>query len=225
VNEAGNWCEKALQYQFSDSELLTRALMHSSAAADNNERLEFLGDAVLDLVISLHLYADKPTVREGGLSRYRAELVRKESLVKLAGTIELAPHIILGSGEQRSGGRYRDSVMANALEAVFGAILLDGGFDAANRVILELFQDRLATLPDEEELKDAKTRLQEYLQARKSPPPEYNLLGVTGAAHEQTFEVACHIATSDIATTATGSSRRRAEQAAASLALDACASD
>ncbi len=225
MNEAENWCEKALKYQFSDSELLNRALMHSSAAADNNERLEFLGDAVLDLVISLHLYADKPTVREGGLSRYRAELVRKESLVKLAGKIELSPHIILGSGEQRSGGRYRDSVMANALEAVFGAILLDGGFDAANRVILELFQDRLATLPDEEELKDAKTRLQEYLQARKTPPPEYNLLGVTGAAHEQTFEVACHIAAADIATIATGSSRRRAEQAAASLALDACASD
>lgn len=225
MNDAGNWCEKALQYQFSDSDLLARALMHSSAAVDNNERLEFLGDAVLDLAISHQLYADKPTVREGGLSRYRAELVRKESLVKLAGKIELAPHIILGSGEQRSGGRYRDSVLANALEAVFGAIFLDGGFDAANRVILKLYQERLATLPDEEELKDAKTRLQEYLQARKIPPPEYNLLGVTGAAHAQTFEVACHIADSDIATTGTGSSRRRAEQAAASLALDACPSD
>jgi ribonuclease-3 len=225
VNDAGNWCEKALKYQFSDSDLLTRALMHSSAAADNNERLEFLGDAVLDLAISHQLYADKPTVREGGLSRYRAELVRKESLVKLAAKIELAPHIILGSGEQRSGGRYRDSVLANALEAIFGAILLDSGFDAANRVILQLYQDRLATLPDEEELKDAKTRLQEYLQARKIPPPEYKLLGVTGVAHAQTFEVACQIEDSGVATTATGSSRRRAEQAAASLALDVCASD
>jgi ribonuclease-3 len=225
VNDAGNWCEKALKYQFSDSDLLTRALMHSSAAADNNERLEFLGDAVLDLAISHQLYADKPTVREGGLSRYRAELVRKESLVKLAVKIELAPHIILGSGEQRSGGRYRDSVLANALEAIFGAILLDSGFDAANRVILQLYQDRLATLPDEEELKDAKTRLQEYLQARKIPPPEYKLLGVTGVAHAQTFEVACQIEDSGVATTATGSSRQRAEQAAASLALDVCASD
>ncbi len=225
MNDAENWCEKALNYQFSDSDLLTRALTHRSASLDNNERLEFLGDAVLDLAISHELYDGKPTVREGGLSRYRAELVRKESLVKLAGKAGLAPYIILGSGEQRSGGRQRDSVLANALEAVFGAILLDGGFEAANRVILELFRDRLATLPEEEELKDAKTRLQEYLQARHGPPPDYELLGVTGAAHAQTFEVACRIIEPGIETTGEGSSRRRAEQAAASVALDKITSD
>lgn len=225
MNDAENWCARALNYQFSDSGLLTRALTHKSASPDNNERLEFLGDAVLDLTISQKLYEGKPTVREGGLSRFRAELVRKESLVKLAGEAGLAPHIILGSGEQSSGGRQRDSVLANALEAVFGAILLDGGFDAVDRVITELFCDRLATLPEEEELKDAKTRLQEYLQARQCPPPEYDLLGVTGVAHAQTFEVACRSVEPDIESRAKGTSRQRAEQAAALLALEKLASD
>jgi len=225
VSDAGDWCAKVLNYQFSDSDLLMRALTHSSASPDNNERLEFLGDAVLDLTVSRDLYDRKPAAREGGLSRYRAELVRKESLVELAGKIGLAPHIILGSGELRSGERQRDSVLANALEAIFGAILLDGGFDAVNRVILDLLGERLETLPDEEELKDAKTRLQEYLQARHSPPPEYELLDVTGAAHAQTFEVVCRSDEAEIETTATGSSRRRAEQAAASLALEKISSD
>jgi len=225
VSDAGDWCEKALNYRFSESDILTRALTHSSASLDNNERLEFLGDAVLDLAVSQQLYNQKPTVREGGLSRFRAELVRKESLVNLAGNIGLSPYIILGSGEQRSGGRHRDSVLANALEAVLGAILLDGGYDAVERVILELFADRLATLPDEENLKDAKTRLQEYLQARHTPPPDYELLGVTGAAHAQIFEVACQIADPCVKTMGTGSSRRRAEQAAASLAMELVVSD
>ncbi len=220
MNDAGNWSATALNYQFSDSDLLTQALTHCSASADNNERLEFLGDAVLDLTISLALYDAKSSVREGGLSRYRAELVRKESLVETAGRAGLAPHIILGGGELRSGGRQRDSVLANTLEAVLGAILLDGGFEAANRVILDLFRDRLATLPAEDELKDAKTRLQEYLQARQLPPPDYDLLGVTGAAHAQTFQVACRIRDPELETQATGSSRRRAEQAAAALLLD-----
>ncbi len=225
MNDAGNWCEKVLNYRFSDEDLLMRALTHRSASLDNNERLEFLGDAVLDLAISRELYEVKPKAREGGLSRYRAELVRKESLVKLAGKVELAPHIILGSGEQHTGGRQRGSVLANALEALFGAIHLDGGFDAANRVILKLFRERLSTLPEEDALKDAKTRLQEYLQARHASPPEYELLGVTGAAHAQTFEIVCRITESGVETTATGSSRRRAEQAAASLALEKFSSD
>ncbi len=220
MNDAGNWCERVLNYQFSNTDLLTRALTHRSASADHNERLEFLGDAVLDLVISRELYDVKPTVREGGLSRYRAELVRKESLAKLAGRIDLAPHIILGSGEQRSGARQHDSLLANTLEAIFGAILLDSGFDVASRVILELYRDRLATLPEEEALKDAKTRLQEYLQARGLPPPAYDLLGVSGPAHAQVFNIACRIAVPGIEATADGSSRRRAEQAAAALALE-----
>ena len=220
MNDAENWCKEVLKYQFSDSGLLMRALTHRSASSDHNERLEFLGDAVLDLSISRLLYDAKPNVREGGLSRFRAELVRKESLVELAAGSGMGPHIILGSGEQRSGGRQRDSVLANALEAVLGAILLDGGYDAANRVIRDFFGERLASLPDDEELKDGKTRLQEYLQARQLPPPEYELLGVSGAAHAQTFEVTCRIPDLEIATTDSGSSRRRAEQAAAALALD-----
>jgi ribonuclease-3 len=225
LNDAENWCERVLNYRFSDLDLLAQALTHKSVSADNNERLEFLGDAILDLTISLELYSGKPTVHEGGLSRYRAELVRNESLVKLAGKIGLAPFIILGRGEQHSGGRYRDSVLANALEALFGAILLDGGFNAANKVILELFRDQLARLPDEQELKDAKTRLQEYLQARHLPPPDYDLLQVTGAPHAQTFEVACRITEPGIETSGNGSSRRRAEQVAASLALEKFISD
>ena len=225
MNDAENWCKEALNYQFSESGLLMRALTHRSASSDNNERLEFLGDAVLDLAVSRKLYDCKPNVREGGLSRFRAELVRKESLVELAGESGMATHIILGGGEQRSGGRHRDSVLANALEAVLGAILLDGGYDAANWVILEFFSERFATLPDEEDLKDAKTRLQEYLQARQLPPPEYELLGVSGAAHAQTFEVTCRIPDLEIATTDSGSSRRRAEQAAAARALDEFAGD
>jgi ribonuclease-3 len=225
VNDAENWCKEVLNYQFSDSGLLTRALTHRSASSDHNERLEFLGDAVLDLSISRLLYDVKPNVREGGLSRFRSELVRKESLVELATGSDMAPHIILGSGEQRSGGRQRDSVLANALEAILGAILLDGGYEAANRVILDLFAERLASLPDEEQLKDAKTRLQEYLQARQLPPPEYEMLDVSGAAHAQTFEVTCRIPDLDMTTTDIGSSRRRAEQAAAERALDELAGD
>lgn len=220
MNDAGNWSATVLNYQFSDSDLLARALTHRSASGDNNERLEFLGDAVLDLTISIALYDVKSTVREGGLSRYRAELVRKESLVETANRVGLAPHIILGVGELRSGGRQRDSVLANTLEAVLGAILLDGGFEAANRVILDLFRERLATLPAEDELKDPKTRLQECLQARQLPPPDYELLNVTGAAHAQTFEVACRSRDPELEMRATGSSRRRAEQAAAALLLE-----
>ncbi|MAF84402.1 MAG: ribonuclease III [Chromatiales bacterium] len=225
MNDAENWCERILNYQFSDRDLLAQALTHRSASLDNNERLEFLGDAVLALSISHDLYSGKPTVREGGLSRYRAELVRKESLVKMAARTGLAQHLILGNGERHSGVRQRDSVLANALEAVFGAILLDGGFEAANTVILELFHDQLATLPDEEELKDAKTRLQEYLQARHLPPPDYELLEVTGVPHARIFEVACRITEPGIETSGKGSSRRRAEQVAASFALEKFISD
>ena len=230
VNDAENWCKEVLNYQFSDSGLLMRALTHRSASSDHNERLEFLGDAVLDLAISGSLYESRPNAREGGLSRLRAELVRKESLAELAAASGLARYILLGGGERRSGGRQRDSVLANALEAVFGAILLDGGYDAASRVILEFYGERLASLPDEEALKDAKTRLQEFLQARHNPPPEYELLVVSGAAHAQTFEVVCRIIeagaeTPRLETKGEGSSRRRAEQAAATRALEELAGD
>jgi len=220
VNDVSAWCEQALNYRFNNFDLLRQALTHRSAAADNNERLEFLGDAVLDLTISRVLFQQKPVASEGGLSRLRAALVRKETLVTLASEIGLSQYVILGGGEQRSGGRQRESVMANALEAVLGAVFLDGGYGAADTVILELYKDRLTQLPDEDDLKDAKTRLQELLQARQLSPPDYELLGTTGAAHAQTFEVVCRIADPAIELRATGKSRRRAEQAAAALALD-----
>ena len=223
MNNAEDWCQRALNYQFSDPSLLHRALTHRSASPLNNERLEFLGDAVLDLVISRALFDGMPSVREYGLTRYRAELVRKETLVEVAGSIDLAPWIIVSSGENQSGLRHRDSVLGNAVEAIIGAIFLDGGYSAARQVILSLFHERLGNLPDEEALKDPKTRLQEYLQGRKMPLPEYALVEIDGPDHAHTVAVTCRLSRLGIETTASDTSRRRAEQAAAARALEAIA--
>ena len=219
MTRAENWCDKAFGYQFSDAGLLARALTHRSAATDNNERLEFLGDAVLGLVIAGAVFDAKPDADEGALSRYRADLVRGESLAEIARELELAPYLVMGSGEHRTGGHQRASVLANALEALFGAILIDGGFEAAQRAILRVFATRLAELPLESELIDPKTRLQELLQARGLAPPEYELVGSTGADHARTFESNCRIEALSITTSGCGTSRRRAEQAAAGEAL------
>lgn len=225
MNAAESWCEKVLNYQFSDSDLLAQALTHKSASRDNNERLEFLGDAVLDLVISQKLFADLPAVSEYGMTRHRSELVRKESLAELAADAGLARHITVSCGESRSGLRNRDSVLANCLEAILGAVFLDGGYPAAYRVISKIYADRLANLPAEEALKDAKTRLQEYLQARQKPLPEYAIVEVYGADHARTVEVVCRLTDPAIETTARDTSRRRAEQTAASMVLEAIAGD
>lgn len=214
------WCADRLGYQFSDGDLLQQALTHRSASSANNERLEFLGDAVLGLSIARVLYDRKPDVREGGLSRFRAGLVRRETLAEIALEIDLGAHIEMGSGERRSGGNQRSSVLANALEAVVGAILLDGGFAAATDVVLRVFADRLDNLPDEADLIDAKTRLQEYLQGNQQRPPEYSLADVSGPDHARIFTVSCRIPAYDLDVNGSGTSRRRAEQAAATAALE-----
>ena len=179
------WAERTLDYTFTDEELLQQALTHRSAGGLHNERLEFLGDAVLGLVIARALYAARPNASEGILSRYRALLVRRETLAELGRALAIGEQLALGSGELRSGGQQRDSIMADAVEAVLGAIYLDGGFGAAEQVIAQLYRDRLKALPPEQDLIDAKTALQELLQARGMPPPAYQLVATTGPAHAQ----------------------------------------
>ena len=220
MKSPGDWSKQKLGYEFTDERLLEQALTHRSASPQHNERLEFLGDAVLGLAIARGIYERKPEAREGALSRFRSRLVRRETLAGLARDLELGAQIQLGSGERRTGGQQRQSVLANALEAVLGAILLDGGFKAAETVIEHIYADRLANLPAESELKDPKTRLQEWLQARQLPPPEYSLGEVEGAAHAQTFHVTCRVAAIDLEASGSGSSRRRAEQDAATRALE-----
>ena len=215
MDKAESWLEKTLQYRFSDPELLTRALTHRSANGRNNERLEFLGDAVLDFVISEALFELRPDASEGDLSRLRASLVKDTSLAGIATDIGLGEHLILGSGERKSGGHRRRSILADALEAIFGAVYLDAGFDESRALIERIFATRLEELPDAEDLRDAKTRLQEWLQARKLELPIYALEEVTGKAHAQTFAVTCTVTELSQKTDGVGTSRRKAEQEAA----------
>lgn len=206
-------------YDFADDSLLRVALTHRSAGPDHNERLEFLGDAVLDVVISEALYDRAPEASEGDLSRLRASLVRRESLANLAGSLALSDYLVMGAGEHRSGGHQRDSTMADALEAVIGAVYLDGGLPAAEKLVKKLFAERLENLPNPAELRDPKTRLQERLQARGHGRPEYDLINTSGEAHARRFEVRCRVPHAGIEVAAEGRSRRRAEQRAAAAAL------
>jgi ribonuclease-3 len=207
---------KSIGHDFQDLTLLQQALTHRSAGGANNERLEFLGDAVLGCVIAEELYRCFPRAREGELSRLRARLVRRDSLAAIAGKLAVGQYLNLGAGERRSGGHHRDSILADAVEAVFGAVYLDEGFEAARRCILTQFADSLAALPHVAELKDAKTRLQEYLQSRHLALPEYSVVKVSGQAHAQTFRVQCTVEGIDREPTqGQGSSRRQAEQEAA----------
>jgi ribonuclease-3 len=221
VIDRPGWASARLGYRFSDESLLDQALTHRSASGLNNERLEFLGDAVLGAVISRELFQRRPQAGEGILSRLRARLVRKDTLAALAQEVELGGWIRLGSGEMRAGGQQRASILANALEAVCGAIYLDGGMAAAERVILALYAKRLRDLPHEDALADPKTRLQEWLQARGHSPPTYRINAVTGKAHAQTFEVMCVIDALGVQAAGHGGSRRLAEQEAAAHALTA----
>ncbi len=209
-----------IDYQFSDQQLLEEALTHSSRGANNYERLEFLGDSVLNLVVSSRLFELKPGASEGDLSRMRARLVRGESLTDIAGGLGLGKQLILGEGEMKSGGFHRASILADAFEALLGAIFLDSGYASCRTVILDLFDPLIEKLPGIEELKDAKSRLQEWLQGRGRPLPEYTLLREEGADHVKRFHVQCRIADDGIMMEASGSSRRRAEQAAASEVLE-----
>ena len=208
---------ESLGLTFENRDLLGQALRHRSSGRLNNERLEFLGDSILNLTISDYLYRHKPESSEGALSRLRASVVREETLARVARRIGLGDYLVMGSGELKSGGHRRDSILADALEAIIGALYLDQGFHPAHDWVLALFGDELVALPDAQELKDAKTQLQEYLQRDRLPLPEYEVLEQTGQAHKQTFEVACRVSCDGegFQTRASGSSRRRAEQTAA----------
>jgi ribonuclease-3 len=200
-------------------ELYVQALTHRSAAGDNNERLEFVGDALLGFVIAEALWERFPDADEGHLSRLRASLVKKESLAALARRLALSDHLRLGPGELRTGGHARDSILADALEAVLAAVYLDQGFAGARQVILAVFREALEATGKAGGLKDPKTRLQEALQARRRPLPEYAVLEVTGSQHAQTFRVRCFLPDDGRSAEGEGTSRRRAEQQAAESAL------
>lgn len=212
--------EQRLSLRFTDAALLQRALTHKSFGADHNERLEFLGDAVLAAAISGLLYARFPEAPEGDLTRVRAHLVREESLHRIALALDLPPLLRMSDGEQRSGGAQRPSILADALEALIGAVQLDAGFEAARALVERLFASRLEEATAIEAwTKDAKTELQEWLQARREPVPVYRIEATRGRQHDQVFVVVCEIASRGLLTRGEGRSRRAAEQAAAAAAL------
>lgn len=210
-----------MHYEFSDERLLRKALTHRSAAGDNNERFEFLGDAVLQVVISELVFELRPDASEGRLSRLRSSLVKDSTLAEIAVELGVGEHLILGSGEKKSGGHRRSSILADTVEAIFAAVYLDAGFDAARTLIRSTYRKRIEDLPEGAELRDPKTRLQEYLQSRQLPLPEYQTENVTGKAHKQSFEVSCAIKALDKMTSGKGLTRRDAEQDAAGAMLDA----
>ena len=204
-----------LKHRFDSEALLERSLTHRSAGRDNNERLEFLGDAILGFVVAEALYHRLPGAQEGLLTRKRAELVCRETLVDLSRALGLGPALKLGGGELKSGGRDRDSILADAFEALVGAYYLDAGLEPCRSWMLSLLEERLDSAAREEAVKDPKTDLQEVLQARGLPLPVYAVSEVSGAAHEQSFTVICEVAGLPEPARGTGSSRRKAEQSAA----------
>ena len=212
-------------YNFNNLALLELALTHRSAATENNERLEFLGDSVLSIIISTKLYSKFPKNDEGILSRLRASLVKGETLSELAKTINLGEYIQLGSGELKSGGFRRASILADAFEAVIGAIYLDGGIEKAEAFILTQFEELLNKINPDEVNKDPKTQLQEYLQARNHPLPVYTVVSITGKSHEQTFTVDGQIEILDQVIKGKGKSRRYAEQQVAQKILELLKND
>ena len=210
-----------IAYRFSRQDLLAQALTHRSAGVPHNERLEFLGDALVNLIVAETLYEHWPQADEGALTRARAELVRESALAPIARTLELGSRLTLGPGEMKSGGHRRDSILADALEAVVAAIYLDAGFEACRAAVLPWFEDAIAALPPPHKVgKDAKTRLQEWLQARQKPLPVYALLAESGEDHAKTFQVTCTLAQPPLVTDGTAGSRRAAEQIAAEAALE-----
>lgn len=207
-------------YTFKNGALLETALTHRSAEGANNERLEYLGDAILNFVIAEALYQALPRAPEGVLTRLRASLVKRETLADLGRELQLGGLIRLGGGERKSGGWRRHSILANTVEALLGAIYLDSDLPACRAAILRIFTTRLASLPDASPAKDPKTALQELLQARHLPLPAYRVVAEAGEAHERRFRVQCLVADLDAPVIAEGYSKRNAEQAAASLALE-----
>jgi ribonuclease-3 len=213
--------QSRIGHRFADPGLLVRALTHRSHGADHNERLEFLGDAVLSLAVSALLFERFAGSDEGDLTRVRAHLVREDSLHKVALSLDLPDVLRLGEGEARGGGAQRASILADALEAVIGAAFLDGGFDAAKAIVQRLFGEVIQTTELAGWAKDAKTELQEWLQARRLPVPVYRIVATRGQAHAQTFDVECAVAPLNLAQQGEGRSRRVAEQEAARRMLDA----
>ncbi len=214
-----DWLRERLGYVALDATLFVAALTHRSASGQNNERLEFLGDAVLNLVAADQLYRRYPVASEGDLSRLRARVVSAEPLAEIAQELGLGDELQLGSGELKTGGFRRQSILADALEALIGAVYLDRGMDAARDLVERLLESRVASAPDPSDLKDPKTRLQEWLQARALPLPAYEVESIGGQPHEQHFVVRCEVAQLGTAARGAGSSRRRAEQDAAQQLL------
>jgi ribonuclease III len=212
--------EERITHCFARPDLLTQALTHRSAGTPNNERLEFLGDALVNLFIAEALYQQWPHADEGALTRARAELVRESALAPIARQLDLGAKLILGPGEMKSGGHRRDSILADALEAVVAAIYLDAGFETCRSVVMPWFQAAMEALPPPHKVgKDAKTRLQEWLQGKQKPLPVYALLSESGEDHAKTFLITCTLQQPPLVTQGEGGSRRAAEQAAAEAAL------
>ena len=210
----------ALGHSFADRALLQTALTHRSFGVPNNERLEFIGDGVLNCVIAVALFRRYPDLAEGDLSRMRANLVRQDALHRLALSLNLGDSLRLGEGELKSGGNQRPSILADALEALFGAVWLDAGCETACAVIARLYAGMLNDITPGQPIKDAKTRLQEWLQARQKPLPAYELVSESGDDHAKHFHVRCNVADPKVTTEGEGSSRRLAEQQAALAAIE-----
>tara|TARA_B100001105_G_scaffold156329_1_gene125609 strand:+ start:239 stop:916 length:678 start_codon:yes stop_codon:yes gene_type:complete len=219
LNKKTTWISKTLNYEFHDSLLLDRALTHRSSSSINNERLEYLGDAVLGFVIADILFSERNSANEGELSRLRSALVNKNTLALIAKRIHIEDYLNLGAGEKKSGGFRRASILADTLEAIFGAIYLDGGFDSIKTVIKNVFSEIILDLPDVNELKDPKTRLQEFLLKKNNELPVYKTRKIEGKEHKRIFHVVCNIETLNMFAEGSGSSRRDAEQEAAAEIL------
>ena len=212
--------QQAIGHRFSRPELLQQAVTHRSFGSPHNERLEFLGDSIVNCVIAIALFERFGELREGDMSRLRANLVRQEALHRLADSLKLGDYLRLGEGEMKSGGHRRPSILADALEAIFAAVFLDAGFQGAKAVIDRLYAASLTSLDPARALKDPKTALQEWLQGRRMPLPKYSLADTRGEAHQQEFEVECEIAGLGLKTRGVGVSRRAAEQQSAQRALE-----
>ena len=219
MTSPANRLQRKLEYQFKSMDFMTLALTHRSANALHNERLEFLGDSILSFVIADDLYHRFPKVDEGDMSRMRATLVRGKTLAELGREFELGDYLLLGPGELKSGGYRRDSILADCVEALIGAIYLDSGIEVARQVVLAWYKSRLDTIEPGINQKDPKTRLQECLQGCRLPLPAYTVVKVQGEAHNQEFTVQCDVSGLDKPVIGKGGSRRKAEQAAAELAL------
>ena len=211
--------QRTIGYQFQEPELLVRALTHRSFGADNNERLEFIGDGLVNAVVAELLYSHYPDLDEGSLSRLRSKLVSKEGLAILAERFELGPLVLLGAGEQKSGGRHRASIMADTVEALAGGMLVEAGFGTASEIVASWFTADVALL-DIHTTRDAKTRLQEWLQGKGYPLPVYEVVAISGDDHSQVFEVACSCKAASNSQVGTASSRKKAEQKAAAAMLE-----